>query len=60
MKVVFIKECAADGCYKKKLSGFQMCEKHEKMYNDGIPFKAYYGKTVQKKEPKIYYDLTNP
>ena len=51
MKMVFVNECAADGCYKKNLGkGKQMCEKHQQMYESGIPFQAFYGKTVLKKE----------
>lgn len=51
MKVVFIKDCAADGCKKKNIGkGKQMCQEHEDMYENGIPFKAFYGKTVQKKQ----------
>jgi hypothetical protein len=47
MNTVFLNDCAADGCYKKKLEkGKQMCKEHEQMYNDGKPFKAFYGKTV--------------
>ena len=51
MEIVFINECAADGCYRKNLGkGKQMCKKHQQMYDDGIPFKAFYGKTVLKRE----------
>lgn len=51
MKTVFVNECAADGCYKKNMGkGKQMCQEHEKMYEEGQPFKAFYGKTVLKKE----------
>lgn len=49
MSIVFIKDCAADGCKKKNIgNGKQMCKEHEDMYNKGIPFKAFYGKTVKK------------
>ena len=27
-----------------------MCKEHQEMYDNGIPFKAFYGKTVLKKE----------
>lgn len=51
MSLVFINDCAADGCYKKNLGkGKQMCEPHQQMYDEGKPFKAFYGKTVLKKE----------
>ena len=51
MKTVFLNDCAADGCYKKNLGdGKQMCKEHQEMYDKGIPFKAFYGKTVLKKE----------
>lgn len=51
MNTVFLNDCAADGCYKKNLGkGKQMCKKHQQMYEEGKPFKAFYGKTVLKKE----------
>lgn len=51
MNMVFMNECAADGCYKKNVgNGKQMCKEHEEMYEKGIPFKAFYGKTVLRKE----------
>ena len=51
MKTVFMNDCAADGCYKKNLGkGKQMCKEHQQMYEEGKSFKAFYGKTVQKKE----------
>ena len=51
MNIVFVNECAADGCYKKNLEkGKQMCKEHQQMYEDGKSFKAFYGKTVLKKE----------
>ena len=51
MNTVFVNDCAADGCYKKNLGkGKQMCKEHQQMYDDGKPFKAFYGKTVLKKE----------
>ncbi len=51
MDIVFTEDCAADDCYQKNVgNGKQMCELHEKMYEDGIPFKGFYGKTVLRKE----------
>ena len=51
MKTIFVNECAADGCYKKNVgNGKQMFALHEKMYEDGISFKAFYGKTILRKE----------
>jgi hypothetical protein len=51
MKIAFTSDCAADGCYKKNLGkGKQMCKEHQKMYDEGKAFKAFYGKTVLKKE----------
>ena len=51
MNMVFINDCAADGCYQKNLgNGKQMCKHHQEMYENGQPFKAFYGKTVLKKE----------
>jgi len=51
MKTVFLEECAADGCYEKNIGdGKQMCKMHQEMYDTGIPFKAFYGRIVLKKE----------
>ena len=51
MKIIFCNDCAADDCYEKNIgNGKQMCEKHQKMYDEGIPFKGFYGRTVLKKE----------
>jgi hypothetical protein len=51
MKIAFTSDCAADSCYKKNLGkGKQMCKEHQKMYDEGKVFKAFYGKTVLKKE----------
>lgn len=51
MKIVFGNDCAADGCYNKNIgNGKQMCKKHQEMYEKGVPFKGFYGKTVLKKE----------
>ena len=51
MNKIFINDCAADNCYSENLgNGKQMCEKHQGMYEEGIPFKGFYGKTVLKKE----------
>ncbi|WP_372772139.1 hypothetical protein [Mangrovibacterium sp.] len=51
MAIVFLNECAADGCYKKNLgNGKQMCAEHQDKYDKGEPFKDFYGKTVLKKE----------
>lgn len=48
--IVFVDDCAADGCYEKNLGGGkQMCAKHQQMYDEGTAFKAFYGKTVLKK-----------
>lgn len=49
--IVFIHDCAADGCNKKNIgNGKQLCKKHQEMYEKGIPFKGFYGKTLLKKE----------
>ena len=51
MNTVFLNDCAADGCNKENLGqGIQMCKEHHEMYQKGIPFEAFYGKTVLKKE----------
>ena len=56
MKITFTNDCAADGCYKKNLGkGKQMCKEHQQMYDEGKPFKAFYGKTILKKE---YHEKT--
>ncbi len=49
MNLVFLNDCAADGCYKKSLKGKQMCKEHQAAYDRGESFKAFYGKTVKKK-----------
>ena len=50
MSVVFINDCAVDGCYKKNMGkGKQMCREHQAAYDRGEKLKAFYGKTVQKK-----------
>ena len=50
MNVVFINDCAVDGCDKKNMgSGKQMCKEHQAKYDAGEKLKAFYGKTVQKK-----------
>lgn len=55
MRTIFVNGCAADGCYKKNLgNGKQMCKEHQTMYDKGIPFKAFYGKIVLKKEFQIF------
>lgn len=47
MEYIFLEDCAADNCYEKNIgNGKQMCQKHQDMYDKGIPFKAFYGKTV--------------
>lgn len=54
MNIVFINDCAADGCYEKNIgNGKQMCKKHEEMYENGTPFNAFYGKRVLKKEFQV-------
>jgi hypothetical protein len=51
MNIVFTNDCAADGCYKKnKGKGSQLCKNHQLMYDIGVSFKGFYGKTVLKKE----------
>lgn len=51
MEYIFLEDCAADGCYEKNIgNGKQMCKKHQEMYDSGVPFKAFYGKTVLKTE----------
>lgn len=54
MSIVFINDCAADGCKKRNIgNGKQMCQEHQDMYDNRIPFKAFYGKTVLKSEQPI-------
>jgi hypothetical protein len=49
MNLVFVNECAVDGCYKKNVGkGKQMCKEHQEAYERGDKLKAFYGKTVQK------------
>lgn len=54
MKIVFVNDCAADDCKKRNIgNGRQMCKEHQRMYEEGIPFKAFYGKIVLKREFQI-------
>ncbi len=48
MSIIFTNDCAADGCYNKSIKNKQMCKTHQDMYEKGIKFKAFYGKTVLK------------
>lgn len=50
MNVLYLNECAVDGCYKKSIKGKQMCNDHQVAYDKGEKLIAFYGKTVQKKE----------
>lgn len=51
MSVVFVNDCAVDSCKNKNIGkGFQMCQEHQNQYDSGEKLKAFYGKTVQKKE----------
>lgn len=50
MEIIFVNDCAADGCKKKNVgNGKQMCKEHQDAYERGESFKAFYGKTVRKK-----------
>lgn len=49
MNLVFVNECAVDGCYSKNEKGKQMCPKHQQKYDAGEKLIAFYGNTVQKK-----------
>lgn len=48
MHILFLNDCAVDGCYKPSKKPHQMCEEHQKRYDAGEKLKAFYGKTVQK------------
>ncbi len=48
--VLFLNDCAVDGCYAKSVKGKQMCKKHQQDYDNGAILIAFYGKKVQKKE----------
>ena len=51
MDLVFVNDCAVDGCNKKNVGkGKQMCKEHQAKYEAGEKLVAFYGKTVQKKE----------
>ena len=50
MDLIFVNDCAVDGCYKKNKKGKQMCNEHQQKYDSGEKLIAFYGKTVQKKE----------
>lgn len=49
MEIIFINDCAVDGCYKRSIKGKQMCKQHQERYDAGEKLIAFYGKTVQKK-----------
>lgn len=53
MNTVFLNDCAVDGCYKKNQKGKQMCPNHQTKYEAGETLKAFYGKTVKKKDVKL-------
>lgn len=56
--IVFLKDCAVDGCYKKNIGdGYQMCKKHQEMYDRGEKLIAFYGKVVQKQSQQAVGDL---
>ena len=42
MEIVFLKECAVDGCYKKSQKGKQMCKEHQARYDAGEKLVAFY------------------
>jgi hemerythrin superfamily protein len=48
MRLIFLNDCAVDGCYKRNVKGKQMCKEHQKMYDMGHRLIAFYGKVVQK------------
>ena len=51
MKMIFVNNCAADGCYNKNTgNGSQLCKRHKKMYEIGQRFKAFRGQTLLKEE----------
>jgi len=51
METVFLNDCAADNCYNRNSgNGSQLCKKHQLLYDAGEKVKAFYGKTIQKKE----------
>jgi len=51
MDLVFVNDCAVDGCGKKNMGkGKQMCKEHQAKYEAGEKLTAFYGKTVQKKK----------
>lgn len=54
MNIVFLNDCAVDGCYKKNQKGKQMCPLHQSKYEAGETLKAFYGKTVKKKDVKLH------
>jgi len=50
MNVLFVNDCAVDGCYKLNVGkGKQMCKEHQEAYERGDKLKAFYGKIVQNK-----------
>ena len=53
MQTVFLNDCAVDGCYKKNQKDKQMCLAYQAKYEAGETLKAFYGKTVKKKNVKL-------
>jgi len=50
-EIVFVNDCAVDGCYKKNVGNRkQMCKKHQAAYERGEKLVAFYGRIVKKKE----------
>jgi len=52
MDLIFLNDCAADGCKRKNLKGKQLCKQHQDAYDRGERVKAFYGKTLLKKDSK--------
>ena len=51
MNIIYVgDDCAVDGCYKKSMKGKRLCKQHQAAYEKGERLKAFYGKTIQKKE----------
>lgn len=49
MHIVFLNDCAADGCYRKKCKGSMFCKKCKQRFDAAEEMSVGYGKKIQKK-----------
>ena len=46
LNFIFCNDCAADGCYRKKIKGGLFCKTHQAEFEQGKDFTAHYGRSV--------------